>query len=82
MDSALVAALAERPCIAIGLAGSHDLRRAEHVARELNLHLDTRPVTKNEIEATLPLVLDLLIDPSPVDLAIATTFILCIRNCP
>jgi asparagine synthase (glutamine-hydrolysing) len=73
VDSALVAALAKRPCIGVGLAGSHDLRRAEHVASELQLPFTARTITVREIEETLPVVLDLLIDPTPVDLAIGTT---------
>ena len=73
VDSALVAALARRPCLAVGVADSHDLRRAEKVASELNLPLQVRMVTPGEIENALTIVADLLSDPSPVDIAIATT---------
>ena len=73
VDSALVAALARRPCLAVGLEGSHDLKRAEQVANELDLPLTMRTISLTEIKDTLPRILDLLIDPTPVDLAIATT---------
>lgn len=73
VDSALVAAIAQLPCIAVGMSGSHDLDRASQVARELELPLEIRVVSQREIEETLPLVSELLTDPSPVDLAIATT---------
>ena len=39
VDSALVAQLAGRECIVVGVAGSHDLGRAEQVATELGLAL-------------------------------------------
>lgn len=73
VDSALVAALAGRPCLAVGVKDSHDLRRAEKVASELNLPLETRIVTSAEIEDALAIVTGLLPDPNPVDLSIATT---------
>lgn len=73
VDSAMVAALARRPCLVIGVKGSHDIIRAQKVARELNLPLTVREVRPADIEAALPRVLRLIIDPSPVDLAIATT---------
>lgn len=73
VDSALVAVLARRPCIAVGIADSHDLKRASHVAKETDLPLEIRTVKPSEIEEVLPLVLSLLVEPSPVDLAIATT---------
>ncbi|PKL59238.1 MAG: asparagine synthase, partial [Methanomicrobiales archaeon HGW-Methanomicrobiales-4] len=73
VDSALVAAIAKRPCIAVGMPESHDLLRAGQVARELDLPLEVRVVSQREIEEVLPIVADLLSDPTPVDLAIATT---------
>lgn len=73
VDSALVAALAQKPCISVGVQDSHDLKRAAIVAGELNLPLEIRTVTPGEIEETLPKVMKILKDPTPVDLAIATT---------
>jgi asparagine synthase (glutamine-hydrolysing) len=73
VDSALVAALSGLPCIAVGLPDSHDLNRANTVARELDLPLTIRSISRSEIKDTLPLIISLLVDPSPVDLAIATT---------
>ncbi|WP_325630669.1 asparagine synthase C-terminal domain-containing protein [Methanospirillum sp.] len=73
VDSALVAALAQKPCISVGVEGSHDLKRAGKVAGELNLPLEIRTVTSCEIEETIPKVMKIIKDPTPVDLAIATT---------
>lgn len=78
VDSALVAALAQRPCIAVGMKESHDILRATQVATELNLPLNARIITSSEIEEVLPKVIGLLPDPSPVDIAISTTlFFVC-----
>ncbi len=73
VDSALVAALAGRPCLCVGVADSHDLRRAEKVAGELHLPLESRIVTPAEIEEALRIVSGLIKDPTPVDISIATT---------
>ncbi len=73
VDSALVAALARRPCLVVGLDGSHDIRRANEVASLLQLPLHIRTVTSEEIAAVLPDVISHMYDPNPVDLAIGTT---------
>ncbi len=73
VDSALVAALAGRPCLCVGVADSHDLRRAQKVAGELDLSLECRVVTPSEIEDALVIVSGLIQDPTPVDISIATT---------
>ncbi|HWQ67332.1 MAG TPA: asparagine synthase C-terminal domain-containing protein [Methanospirillum sp.] len=73
VDSALVAVLAQCPCIAVGMAGSHDVRRASIVAEETGLSLEIRVVTSAEIEHALIDVVRLLPDPTPVDIAIAST---------
>lgn len=73
VDSALVAALAQRPCLVVGMEGCHDIRQAGAVASYLNLSLHTRIVTQQEVEDALPVVAHMLEEPNPVDLAIGTT---------
>jgi asparagine synthase (glutamine-hydrolysing) len=73
VDSALIAAIAKRPCIAVGVPESHDLIRAEKVSRELDLPLEIRVVKPKEIEEVLPIVAGILSNPTPVDIAIAST---------
>jgi len=50
VDSALIATLAGRECVAVGLEGSHDLRRARLVADELGLPLECVTVREKDIE--------------------------------
>lgn len=73
VDSTLVAFLARLPCIAVGLADSHDIRQATRVANQLKLELDTVIISPREIEEVVEIVARL--DPvwSPVDIGIATT---------
>ena len=73
VDSALVAALARRPCVAVGLAGSHDLDRARRAADLLGLDLTAVEVPRDRVEEALRAVLPVIPDPNPVDTAIAAT---------
>lgn len=73
VDSALVAELAKRECIVVGIAGSHDLLRAEQVARELGLTLNTVVVDPRSIEDALARVLQVIPKIDPVNASIATT---------
>jgi len=73
VDSALVAALAHRPCVTVGLAGSHDLLHATAVAKELGLDHSTVVIAPSEIAAALKAVLPVVPQKSPVDVSIATT---------
>jgi asparagine synthase (glutamine-hydrolysing) len=56
VDSALVAKLAGRDCVAIGLAGSHDLTQANRAARALGLSCTCVEITPGEIESALPVI--------------------------
>jgi asparagine synthase (glutamine-hydrolysing) len=56
VDSSLVAALARRECVAVGLEGSHDLRQARHAAGMLGLSCTFVTITPQEIETALPAV--------------------------
>ena len=73
VDSSLVAKLAGRECIAVGLAGSHDLRQARHAAGILGLSCTYVEITPQEIEDALPLVVATIPVKDPVSTGIALT---------
>ena len=73
VDSALVAHLARRECVAVGVDGSHDLRRARHAASVLGLSCTFVTITEDEIEAALPRVVSVIPKKDPVDAGIALT---------
>lgn len=73
VDSALVAAIAKRPCLVVGMEGCHDIRQATAVAQVLDLPLHVRTITPEDVAAALPVVISLIDDPNPVDVAIGTT---------
>jgi asparagine synthase (glutamine-hydrolysing) len=73
VDSALVARLAGRECVAVGLAGSHDLRHAREVAEELGLVLHEQIIDPASIEEALAAVLAVIPKKDPVNASIATT---------
>jgi len=73
VDSALVARLAQRPCVVVGMPGSHDICRARDVADELDLSLATVLVDERQVEDALRRVTGVIPRLTPVDAAIATT---------
>lgn len=73
VDSALVARLAGRECIAVGIVGSHDLRRAQEVASELALPLTAVVIDPNAVEGALAQVLKVIPLTDPVNASIAAT---------
>ena len=73
VDSALVADLARRECVAVGIEGSHDLKRARDVAGVLDLSLDTVVIDPGSIEEALTEVLTVIPRVTPVDASIAAT---------
>ncbi len=74
VDSTLVAALARRPCVAVGVAGSHDLDRARRAADLLGLDLTEVEVPPARVEEALRAVLPVIPDPTnPVEASIAAT---------
>ncbi|MDG6257538.1 MAG: asparagine synthase C-terminal domain-containing protein [Methanomicrobiaceae archaeon] len=73
VDSALVACLARRPCVVVGLPGSHDVCRAREVADGLDLPLATVLVDEERIEDALRRIVPVIPRLTPVDAAIATT---------
>src|SRR4030042_71342 len=73
VDSTLVAHLAGRECVAVGLEGSHDLGQARHAADELGLSLTCVTITPKEIGTALPLVIGVIPVKDPVSTSIALT---------
>ncbi len=73
VDSALVARLAERECVSVGISGSHDLMRAQKVASELHLPLESVVIDPGSIENALTQVLSVIPSTDPVNASIATT---------
>ncbi len=74
VDSALIAAFAGLPCVAVGLHGSHDAVWAEKAARMMGLDLDVVTPTVDEVAEVLARVVRVIPDPeNPVEASIATT---------
>lgn len=73
VDSTLIAVLANLPCIAVGVEGSHDLIAAEYAAEVLGLKLSTYIITEDEVEKVLPTLLRTLQDLTPMNVEIGVT---------
>ena len=73
VDSTLVAHLARRECVAVGLADSHDLQQARHAAEVLGLSCTYVTITPAEIAAALPIVVGVIPFRDPVNTSIAVT---------
>ena len=79
VDSALVAKLAERECVVVGLEGSHDLHQAALVADELKLPLEQVVIDPGAIEDALRAVLRVIPKIDPVNASIAATLFFVAR---
>jgi asparagine synthase (glutamine-hydrolysing) len=73
VDSALVARLAGRECVVVGIEGSHDLLHAKQVADLLALSLERVLIEPGSIEDRLRQVLLVIPKIDPVNASIATT---------
>jgi asparagine synthase (glutamine-hydrolysing) len=73
VDSTLVAQLAQRECVAVGLEGSHDLRQARHAADTLGLTCTAVTITLDEIADALPVVVRAIPKKDPMNTGIALT---------
>jgi len=73
VDSTLVAVLAKRECVAVGLEDSHDLHQAQHAAEVLGLSLTCVQITPEEIAQALPQVIRTIPKKDPVNTGIALT---------
>jgi len=78
VDSSVIAAIAGRPCIGVGIEDSHDLARAAMVAEMIGSDFTPVLIDPGEVEDALRRILPLLPSTSPVDASIAVTaFFLC-----
>jgi asparagine synthase (glutamine-hydrolysing) len=73
VDSTLVATLAGRECMAVGMEDSHDLKQAEYAAGVLGLSCTFVTITEAEVAAALPLVIATIPQKNPVNTGIALT---------
>jgi asparagine synthase (glutamine-hydrolysing) len=73
VDSTLVARLACRECMAVGLEGSHDLAQAAYAAELLGLDCTLVQIPQAGIESALPIVLGSIPKKDPVNTSIALT---------
>ncbi len=73
VDSTLVARLAGRECVAVGMDGSHDLAQAERAAGLLGLECTLVEIPAADIESALPVVLHTIPKIDPVNAGIALT---------
>jgi len=73
VDSALIAAIADLPCVTVGIEGSHDLRHAARVAEEIGLDHTNVIVQPYEVEQALRAVMQVIPRRTPVDASIAAT---------
>ncbi|WP_321507301.1 asparagine synthase-related protein [uncultured Methanoregula sp.] len=73
VDSTLVAFLAQRECVAVGIEGSHDLAQAKTAAESLGLSCSYVTITEPEIEVALPVVVRTIPQKDPVNTGIALT---------
>jgi asparagine synthase (glutamine-hydrolysing) len=73
VDSTLVAHLARRECVAVGLEDSHDLQQARRAADALSLSCTYVTITPGEIAAALPVVIGAIPIKDPVNTSIALT---------
>ena len=73
VDSTLVARLAGRECVVVGIEGSHDLLHAKQVADLLDLSLERVLIDPGSIEDRLRQVLLVIPKIDPVNASIATT---------
>ena len=73
VDSSLVAALAQRECVSVGLLGSHDLMHARHAAGLLGLSCTEVEITEDDLRDALPAVIAAIPKKDPVNVSIALT---------
>ncbi|WP_292417767.1 asparagine synthase C-terminal domain-containing protein [Methanoregula sp.] len=73
VDSTLVASLARRECVAVGIEGSHDLKQAKVAAESLGLACTFVTISEEEIASALPVVVGTIPEKNPVNSGIALT---------
>lgn len=80
VDSALVAAIARRPCIAAGTAESGDLVMGMGTARDLGLECIPAVVAPGELEGAVAKVIGIVPEKTPLDLSIALSWYFVTRS--
>jgi asparagine synthase (glutamine-hydrolysing) len=73
VDSTLVAKLAGRECMAVGMEDSHDLKQAKYAAGVLGLSCTFVTITEAEVASALPIVIGTIPKKDPVNTGIALT---------
>ena len=74
VDSALLAKLADRPCVTVGLAGSHDLMHARKVAESIGLQdANFIEIPREDVKKALRAVIPVIPVKTPVEVSIAAT---------
>ena len=73
VDSALIASLARRPCVVVGIEGCHDLARAGIAARSIGLHCERVTITKRDVEEGLSAAVPVIPVKDPLNASIAVT---------
>jgi asparagine synthase (glutamine-hydrolysing) len=73
VDSTLVAQLARRECVVVGLENSHDIRQARQVAATLGLTCTAVTITPGEIADALPAVIRAIPKKDSLNTGIALT---------
>lgn len=71
VDSSLVAALAKKPCVAIGMVGSHDLIQARRAAELLGVPCDYELIRTRDVAEALGEVVPKIPVVNPVEVSIA-----------
>ncbi len=74
VDSALLAKLADLPCVTVGLAGSHDLMHARDVAEGIGLQdVNFIEIPREDVKKALRAVIPVIPVKTPVEVSIAAT---------
>ena len=73
VDSSLIAALAGKECVVVGIAGSHDIARAQKVAGALGLHCTAVVVSPERVREALTHVIRTNPALTPLTASVATT---------
>lgn len=80
VDSALIAAMAELPAIAVGMEGCPDHAAAVEVAKRLGIELEVVTIVEREVEDAIPPILRAIPSCTPLEAGIAATLFFVARG--
>lgn len=80
VDSALIAALSDLPCIAIGVPGSHDIMQAQKAADLLGLECSFIGISEDDVCEGLNRILCIMPDATPVEASLSIAQYLITRS--